>query len=103
MILIDLQIRLTKTYFEALLFFLITVLNGFNLSNRKFTVHLENSFSKDSSMSYVVPQESILGPLLFLIYVNDMPMAFKCNLFLHVDDTCLVFQSKNIKRISKSS
>ena len=60
-----------------------------------------NSFSKDSSMSYVVPQESILDPLLFLIYVNDMPMAFKCNLFLHVDDTCLVFQSENIKDIEK--
>ena len=77
------------------------MLNGFNLSNRKFTVNLENSFSKDSSMSYVVPQESILDPLLFLINVNDMPMAFKCNLFLHVDDTCLVFQSKNINDIEK--
>ena len=71
------------------------------LSTHTFTVNLENSFSKVSSMSCSVPQGSILGPLLFLIYVNDMPMAVKCNLFLYADDTCLVFQSKNVKDIEK--
>ena len=30
-----------------------------------------------------------------------MPMAVKCNLFLYADDTCLVFQSKNVKDIEK--
>ena len=48
-----------------------------------------------------MPQGSILGPLLFLIYVNDMPMAATCDLFLYADDTCLVFQSKNVKDIEK--
>ena len=71
------------------------------LSNRKFTVNLENSFSEISSISCGVPQGSILGSLLFMIYVNDMSMAVKCNLFLYVDDTCLVFQSKNVKDIEK--
>ena len=71
------------------------------LSNRKFAVDLENSFSEVSSISCGVPQGSILGPLLFLIYVNDMPMAVKCDLFLYADDTCLVFQSKNVKDIEK--
>ena len=71
------------------------------LSNRKFMVNLENSFSEVSSISCGVPQGSILGPLLFLIYVNDMPMAVKCDLFLYADDTCLVFQSKNVKDIKK--
>ena len=36
-----------------------------------------------------------------LIYVNDMPMTVKCNLFLYADVTCLVFQSKNVKGIEK--
>ena len=71
------------------------------LSYRKFMVNLENSFSEVSNILCGVPQGSILGPLLFLIYINDMLMAVKCNLFLYADDTCLVFQSKNVKDIEK--
>ena len=71
------------------------------ISNRKFTVNLENSFSEVSNISSSVPQGSALGPLLFLIYVNDMPMAVKCNLFLYADDTCPVFQIKNVSDIEK--
>ena len=48
-----------------------------------------------------MPQGSIFGPLLFLIYVSDIPMAVKCNLFLCADNTCLVYQSKNVKDIEK--
>ena len=64
-------------------------------------INLENSSSEVSSISCGVPKGSILGPLLFLIYVNDMPMTVKCNLFLYADDTCLVFQSKKVKDIEK--
>ena len=64
-------------------------------------VNLKNSFSEVWSISWDVPEGSILGPLLFLIYVNDMPMAVKCNLFLYVYDTCLVLQTKNVKDIEK--
>ena len=71
------------------------------LTKLKFTVNLEDSISEVSSMSCGVPQGSILGPLLFLIYVNDMPTVVKCNLFLYADETCQVFQSKNVKDIEK--
>ena len=73
------------------------------LSNRKFMINLENSFYEVSVISCGVPQGSILGPLLFLIYVNDLLVAVKCDLFLYADDTCLVFQSKNVKDIKKQS
>lgn len=39
-----------------------------------------------------VPPRSILGCLLFLMYINNMPQAVKCDLFIYADDSCLVSQ-----------
>ena len=48
-----------------------------------------------------IPHGSILGPLLFLIYVNDMPQAVNSNLFLYADDSCLMFQHKEVEEIER--
>ena len=42
-----------------------------------------------------MPQGSILGPLLFLLYVNDMAQSVDSKLLLYADDSCLIFQDKN--------
>ena len=41
----------------------------------------------------------ILGPLLFLLYVNDMVQAVTCDLFLYADDACLTSQHENVTEI----
>ena len=71
----------------------------FYLSNISFLVNLENNFSQPATVSCGVPQGSILGPLLFLIYDNHISQAVKCDLFRYADDLCLVCQHKGINKI----
>ena len=69
------------------------------LSNLKFKVHIKNTFSEPGNLLCGVPQGSILGPFLFLLYINDMSQAVDCELLLFADDTCLIFQHKDITEI----
>ena len=66
------------------------------LSDRAFKVNINNYFSDLSKISCGVPQGSILGPLLFLLYVNDMPQAVHSDLFLYADDSKITFQHKDV-------
>ena len=69
------------------------------LSKRMFSVHVEDSFSDKAIIICGVSQGSILRPLLFLLYVNDMVQAVNCDLLLYADDTGLIFQHNNINII----
>ena len=71
------------------------------LADRKFRTCINNTFSESYALTCGVPQGSILGPLLFLLYVNDMPQAINCELLLYADDSCLVYQHKEVEVIER--
>ena len=73
------------------------------LTNRKQSVTLGDSTSDLKSITCGVPQGSVLGPLLFLIYINDMNTAVKnCIIHHFADDTNLLCSEKNLKKLRKN-
>ena len=60
------------------------------LNERKQRVILNGQFSTWKNVSAGVPQGSILGPLLFLIYINDLTEGLSTNAKLFEDDTSLI-------------
>ena len=71
------------------------------LSDRKQFVKYNQSESTLLDLDMGVPQGSILGPLLFLIYVNDLHLvATKLTCIQFADDTCFLYSGKSISTIS---
>ena len=72
------------------------------LSNRTQYTTISNERSEIQTIKYGVPQGSILGPLLFLIYINDFSRSIKNSKIHHfADDTNLLYASSSLKDINK--
>ena len=69
------------------------------LSRRTFIVNMNYKYSQLGNVTCCAPQGSLLGPILFLLYVNDM--ALKSNLLLYADDSCVLYQHKYVKAIEQ--
>jgi len=72
------------------------------LSNRKHRIRLNNTFSEWKQVISGIPQGSILGPLLFLIYVSDIQEICQSgsDLYLYADDAKLfryIYREKMIQ------
>ena len=72
------------------------------LSDRKQYVSVNGSNSSCLNVNCGVPQGSVLGPLLFLIYINDLPLSSsKLAFYLFAEDTNIYCESDNIHHLQR--
>ena len=87
-----------KVWHEGLLFILringklINLLKSY-FSNKKQRVLIDGSESDWGEIESGVPQGSVLGRLLFLIYINDLEIGIKSHIKFFADDTSLIYCS----------
>ena len=66
------------------------------LENRHYVVKIEDEYSEKKEIKRGVPQGSVLGPKLYVCYVNDISHCFlNCDFYLYADDLAIVSVHKN--------
>ena len=69
------------------------------LSNRYQYTNVQGHYSNKLKTTTGVPQGSCLGPLLFLLYINDLPLASEFDTTLYADDTALMLSDRDLNSL----
>ncbi|GFY30506.1 RNA-directed DNA polymerase from mobile element jockey [Trichonephila clavipes] len=105
---LDIQKAFDRVWVSGLIFKLITnnfppalihLINPY-LVNRSFQVRVNDTLSNSFKINYGVPQGSLLGPLLFNIFINDIPTHPQTSTNIYADDTVTLATYKNNKTIT---
>ena len=92
---VDRKILLDKLHFLGIRGNLLEILKSY-LENRVQQVEVNNNVSQIKEINLGVPQGSILGPLLFIIYINDLPnISHLASFYLFADDTAVIVKGHN--------
>ena len=86
--------------FQNFVNWFLTVNSWFSsyLKNRTQTTQVDHYISDKAVVGFGVPQGSVLGPLLFLLYVNNIHRCSnKLRFYLFADDTNILYADKNLK------
>ena len=99
---VDHEIRLTKMNYYGVQGVALDWFNS-DLTNRTQRCLVNGSLSKTCSLKCGVPQGKILGPLLFLIYINDMPNCLSsCKPRMYADDTHITYAGADLNSIQSN-
>ena len=78
------------------------ILNWFRtyLTGRRQYVHVNGKNSEEMVLNYSVPQGSILGPLLFILYINDLPQVSKLAEYIfYADDANIIITADSYENL----
>ena len=81
--------------------YLVHVIHSY-LNERTFAVQVKKSFSTPRKIHAGTPQGSVLGPLLFNLYINDIPLRPPNKLALFADDTALLARGLSLAYVIRS-
>ena len=73
------------------------------LTNRRIVTKVNDTLSEENDLTHGVPQGSLLGPLLFCIFINDLPDIFRLSrVHLYADDTVIYCSNQNLNVVEST-